>query len=186
MHDWPHAPIHRLAEAGAYMVTAGTYLKKPHFYSTERLDFLCDSLLGLAQRYGWQLQAWAIFSNHYHFVAVSPLDPSTLKPFIRHLHSISAKEINRVDGTRGRKVWFEYWETQLTYQKSYLARLNYVHRNAVHHALVRAPSSYCWCSAGWFERRADPAFFKTVMNYPSDRINVPDEFIVPAILHKPE
>jgi hypothetical protein len=27
MADWPHSPVHRLTEAGAYMVTCGTYLK---------------------------------------------------------------------------------------------------------------------------------------------------------------
>ena len=28
---WPHAPMHRLSEAGTYFVTAGTYLKAHHF-----------------------------------------------------------------------------------------------------------------------------------------------------------
>ena len=28
MRDWPHSPLHRLGEPGAYIVTAGTYLKR--------------------------------------------------------------------------------------------------------------------------------------------------------------
>jgi putative transposase len=163
------------------MVTAATYRKEDFFSSPDRVEFLADTLLDLAQKYGWQLQAWAVFSNHYHFVALSPAEAATLGAFARHLHSITAKEVNRRDGARGRRVWYEFWETQLTYQKSYLARLNYVHRNAVHHGLVRVASAYRWCSAGWFERCADPAFFRTVMHFPCDRIKVPDDFIVPAI-----
>jgi putative transposase len=77
MSDWPHSPVHRLSEAGAYMVTCGTYLKQPWFRGTERLHFLCDALLRLAAEYEWNLQAWAVFANHYHFVALSPPQPGT-------------------------------------------------------------------------------------------------------------
>ncbi|HWT77283.1 MAG TPA: hypothetical protein VN648_00550, partial [Candidatus Methylomirabilis sp.] len=46
-------PIHWLSEAGAYMLTSGTYLKQPWFRGTQRLRFLCDALLRLATEYGW-------------------------------------------------------------------------------------------------------------------------------------
>ncbi len=176
MRDWPHSPAHRLDAAGAYMVTAGTRGKQCFFRSPELLDLLCDSLLALAPNYGWQLQAWAVLANHYHFIALSPAKAEALRPFIRHLHSITAREINRIEGTGGRKIWFQYWDTHLTYEKSYFARLNYVHRNAVHHSLVRVPSAYPWCSASWFEARADPAFYSRIMSMPSDRLNIPDDY----------
>jgi putative transposase len=64
-------------------------------------------------------------------------------------------EANHWNGTPGRKVWFQYGETKLTYAKSFFARLGYVQRNAVHHNVVREPSLYPWCSAASFERRAE-------------------------------
>ena len=67
--DWPHAPLHRLSEHGTYIVTAGTLHKQHFFRGTERLDLLETQLLTLARQYGVQLEAWAVFSNHYHFVA---------------------------------------------------------------------------------------------------------------------
>jgi putative transposase len=199
MSDWPHSPVHRVREAGTYMVTAGTYLKRPFFRGAERLRYLCEMLLELADKYEWQLQAWAVFPNHYHFVAVSPetisgkrqqaggvperqqaaaLHNGALKRFIKHLHSVTAIQVNRWDRTVGRQAWFQYWDTQLTFQKAYLARLSYVHRNAVHHGLVREPSLYPWCSAGWLQRRATTAFYKTVMGMKIDRVQVADEFSV--------
>ncbi|MGD0323966.1 MAG: hypothetical protein ABSD45_09545 [Terriglobia bacterium] len=178
MTDWPHSPIHRLSQAGAYMVTCGTYLKIHHFQSAERLRFLCDALLRSAAEFGWNLQAWAVFSNHYHFVALSPARAEGLQDFIQKLHSDTALAANEWDRTQGRQVWFQYWDTQLTYQKSYFARLSYVHRNAVHHKLVREPSLYPWCSAGWFQRRATAAFYKTVMRFGIERLRVPDNFEV--------
>lgn len=90
------------------------------------------------------------------------------------------KEINRQDETPGRKVWFQYWDSHLTYPQSYLARLNYVHCNAVKHGLVREPALYPWCSAGWFEREAERSFYQTVMRIRSDRVNVRDDFEVNA------
>ncbi|HTQ59116.1 MAG TPA: transposase [Candidatus Solibacter sp.] len=139
--DWPHAPLHRLCEGGTYIVTAGTYKRSHHFRDADRLTFLTEALLALSNEYGWKLQAWAVFSNHYHFVAEST-QPGTLRRLVQYLHSASAKYINQLDGTPGGTVWFQYWDTMLTYQKSYLARLNYVHMNAVRHELVREPSAY--------------------------------------------
>lgn len=176
MNVWPHSPIHKITQAGAYMVTSGTLGKQRLFDTPEKLSLLQHRLFELAGRYDWLLQAWAIFSNHYHFVALAPSDPKSLQVLVRHLHSLTARELNQTDGTAGRKVWFQYWDSRITYEKSYLARLNYVHRNAVNHGLVADPTAYAWCSAAWFERSAEPAFYKTVTSFPTARVNVPDDF----------
>ena len=67
---------------------------------------------------------------------------------------------------------------QLTYEKSYLARLNYVHQNPVKHGLVRVPSLYPWCSASWFERTAKPAQVKTIYRFKTDRLKILDDYDV--------
>ena len=33
------------------------------------------------------------------------------------LHSLTAREVNRLDANPGRKVWHNYWDTELTYEK---------------------------------------------------------------------
>jgi putative transposase len=176
MTDWPHSPIHRLSGSGAYMVTAGTYLKLHHFRGRERLSFLHDALLRFAADYKWDLQAWAVFPNHYHFVALA--SPQPLPDLVKALHSQTALAANQWDRAPGRRVWFQYWESKLTYQRSYFARLSYVHRNAVHHKLVSEPSLYPWCSAGWFQRQATPPFYKTMMRFGIERLELPDDFAV--------
>jgi putative transposase len=176
MHDWPHAPPHRLTEAGAYMVTAGTY-EKAHFLSTpERLDSFLDLLLAGAAESGWALQAWAVLSNHYHFVAASPGNAATLRTLLSKLHTLSAREFNLQDRTPGRKVWFQYFDSHITYPASYYARLKYVHENPVHHGVCPRAENYRWCSAGWFARTATPAFRKTVLGFKTDRLQVQDSF----------
>ena len=163
------------------MVTAATYNKSLHFRAPERLTVLERGLLKLAAETGWRLEAWAVFANHYHFVVHSPetdQDAGTLRPMLSQLHEKTAKWINRLDAAPGRKVWHNFRETKLTYEKSYLARLAYVHGNAVHHGLVSVANQYRWCSAAWLERTATPAQVKTIYSIKTDRLSVPDDFEV--------
>ena len=92
------------------------------------------------------------------------------------LHEKTAKWINKLEGKSGRKVWHNFRETRLTYEKSYLARLNYTHRNAVKHRLVPVANQYPWCSAAWFERTATPVQVKTIYNFNTEKLNVFDEY----------
>ena len=136
-------------------------------------------LLKLAVEFGWQLEAWAVFPNHYHFVGHSPASDDSadsLRAMLAKLHEKTAKWINRLDDARGRKVWHNFRDTQLTFERSYLARLAYVHQNAVHHGIVPVAVDYPWCSARWLERTATPAQVRTLYSFPLDRVNVPDEF----------
>jgi putative transposase len=66
---WPHAPLHRLDEAGVYIVTAGTYQKEHLFSDGPRLRMLHAALLTIADKHGVRLEAWAVFPNHYRRLA---------------------------------------------------------------------------------------------------------------------
>ena len=159
-----------------YIITAGTLNKEHFFKEKEKLSILQSNLFDISMDFGWQLQSWAIFSNHYHIIAKSPMDSSNLKKLIQKLHSVTSIEINRIDNKPGRKIWFEYWDTCLTYEKSYLARLHYVNNNPVHHGLVRTASEYEFCSAAFFETRVDNTFRNKVMSFNSEKININDDF----------
>jgi len=175
--DWPHSPPHRLGQSGAFIVTAATYRRQPFFRSTRRLSFLCETLLLLARQEGCNLQAWAVFPNHYHFIGECAQSAS-LPALIRKFHSISAREVNTLDRAPSRKVWFQYCDTHLTFAKSYYARMNYVHQNAVRHRLVTDASAYPWCSAGWFGRSASPAYVRRISGLSMNALNIPDEYVV--------
>jgi putative transposase len=168
-----------LSTRGTYFVTAATYLKQHHFRGAERLKVLHRGLLTVASDYGWVFEAWAVFSNHYHFVGHSPSEApgaSNLSDMLSVLHVKTADWVNKLDGAPGRQVWFNYRETRLTYQKSYLARLNYVHQNAVNHGLTPLANQYPWCSARWFESHASEAMVKSIYRFKTDRLQTPDEF----------
>jgi len=176
---WPHAPTHQLAERGTYFITASTYNHTHHFRGATRLGVLHRGLLTVTGQFGWRLEAWAVFSNHYHFVAHSPADApdaTSLSAMLRMLHVKTSEWVNKLDRQPGRQVWFNFHDTKLTRQPSYLARLNYVHQNAVKHRLVPVANQYPWCSARWFERTASQAMVKSIYRFKTDRIAVEDDF----------
>jgi putative transposase len=163
--SWPHAPPHRLVDQGIYMVTGSTYLKAHFFQTPDKLQYLNNSLLSLSKEYSWELHAWAVFSNHYHFIAKSPSDPTNLSEWIGILHQSTASEVNRRDQILQRKIWYQFWESKITIHTSYLARLNYVHQNPVKHGIVSVASQYPWCSAHQFETQANRSFVKSVYSF---------------------
>jgi putative transposase len=68
-------------------------------------------LFTLSAQLDWRLEAWAVFSNHYHFVAHSPetgQTAETLTQLLRILHVPTAEWVNKLDGTPGRWRDFGY------------------------------------------------------------------------------
>ncbi|HBC88575.1 MAG TPA: hypothetical protein DCZ94_16635 [Lentisphaeria bacterium] len=176
MPDWPHSPVHRLSERGAYMVTSGTYHRELLLNSHRKLTFFQDCLFDISKEFGWNLQAWAVMGNHFHFIASSPENPGNLRTFISKLHTLTSKKFNEMDNSQGRRVWYQYYDSHITYPQSYFARLKYVHNNPAHHGIVPVSEEYDWCSAAWFKRTSDKSFAGTVESFKTDNLNVYDDF----------
>ena len=174
--SWHHAPPHRFLPDQTYMVTGSTWQKARLFHGPARLALLCSVLLTRAHDLGWILHAWAVLENHYHFIGTSPGRASALKELVSSVHTLTASGINRLDQTPGRQVWFQFWDTCLTYPASYYARLNYVMNNPVKHGVVKNAGDYPYGSAGWFEAGATAAYARRVRSYRGDRLNLLDDF----------
>ena len=172
---WPHAPPHILKESGVYFVTARTLRGVELFDTPERRDWFQKQLFALSAKYDWRLEAWAVLSNHYHLMAHSPAEedggPATLSRFLRHLHGSATRQSNQWRGAVGvSRLWHNFRETRMEDHDAYMARLHYVHSNAVHHRLVPSASLWKWCSATQFEEAVSPAWRKTVYSFKFDII----------------
>jgi putative transposase len=172
--DWPHAPPHRLGSAGVYFLTARAREERHLLAEDSMKDWFEETFLHIAGENGWKMEAWAILSNHYHFVAHVPQSADgaeSIRKGVTKLHSHTTKELNNREGITGRtRLWQNFRETHLTHQASYLARLNYVHQNAVHHGLVLKASDWKWCSALRFKKEVRPAWVKTIASFRYDEI----------------
>lgn len=158
------------------MLTAGTFQKEHIFNTAEKRDILQSELLSACDQHLWQPMAWALFANHYHIVISSEHESANISKLAAQIHGKSARRINLLDKQVGRKVWFQFWDTELKDEKAVYARLSYVHFNAVRHGLVKRPEDYPHSSAFWFLSTADASFRKTVLSFPHDKIFVPDDY----------
>ena len=174
--SWPHAPPHHFTPHGTYIITAATLHRKPLFDCGAKLDLLRDTTFELARNYALILQGWVLFANHYHLVIDFENNTTPHNDFMQHLHRELAVRLNRIDATPGRRVMYGFWDTCLTFEKSWLARPNYVHQNAVKHGLFSIANEYPWCSASCFESNARPGCVKSVYSLRTDPIKVPDDF----------
>jgi len=156
------------------MITAATLRKATLFADPTHREVVQNLIFKLTSEYRMGLQAWAILTNHYHLIVACR--DANVRLFLRHLHREVARELNAREAMPGRKVLYQFWDTRLTYESSWLARLHYVNQNPVKHGLVADASLYPWCSAAWFESQATRAFVATVKQFKIDRVNVPDDF----------
>ncbi|MBC8509460.1 MAG: transposase [Chloroflexi bacterium] len=173
---YKHNPPHLFRPNAIYMVTGSCYQRVHFLDSDQKKQHLCETLFERADQFGWRLEAWAVLSNHYHFVAQAPEDAATLKSLMQAVHSISAIEVNKIDDQPGRKVWYNYWDSCINAEASYLPRLTYVHMNPVKHGIVENAEDYPFCSYRWFIENGDPEFVKMVLHQPLEDLKVKDDF----------
>jgi putative transposase len=139
------------------MVTAGTYRKTPIFNTPDKLGLLQAIITERCSLLGWNLQAWAILTNHYHFIAQAPTDGRDIQALIRSIHSMSAILVNRMDGITGRRVWYNYWDTCIRSETEFIARLKYVLHNPERHGVVEDFREYPYSSYLMFAEKNDEA-----------------------------
>ncbi|OGV58497.1 MAG: hypothetical protein A2X45_17490 [Lentisphaerae bacterium GWF2_50_93] len=174
---WHHSPPHVFKPDANYMITSGTYHKENIFNSPAKLKMLENIILDSLNDFSWTPIAWAVMSNHYHLIVRAPAEKEiTISKICKTIHGKSSVQLNKVDNVSGRKVWFEFWDTCLTYENSYYARLKYVMNNPVHHGIVKTAEDYEFCSAGFFKFNADKQIRKRLESYSTEKLNINDNF----------
>ena len=86
-------------------------------------------------KYGYELVAWVILSNHLHFI-VEIESAARIPKFVNLVSGKSTIELNKLDKVPGRKIWYQYWDHCIRNEKDFYMYLNYIHQNPVKHQLV--------------------------------------------------
>ncbi|MBN9693974.1 MAG: transposase [Verrucomicrobia bacterium] len=146
-HSPPHLPnfghLH-------FLVSAACYNHAPHIgLSPKRLDDFSAALLNLLPEHNAKAVAWCVLPNHYHVLVEAPNILKLLHALGR-LHGRSSFAWNREENQRGRQVFHRSTERYMRSERHFLATINYVHNNPVHHGYVRLWTEWPWSSAGEF------------------------------------
>jgi putative transposase len=174
--EYKHNPPHLFIPNATYLIT-GSVIRKFNYLDTDaKKAFFCEVLQKQSQKFNWRLDAWACLHNHYHFVGKAPENIESIVALIRAVHSLTARFINDTDGKPGRRVWWNYWDTCIRDEKSYLTMLRYVHENPVKHQLIEKAEDYPFSSYQWFMRVSDSDYKELVLSQDIQQIQVLDDF----------
>jgi putative transposase len=128
--------------------------------------------------HGWSLEDWVILDNHYHIMVNAPEVSANPAKLVAEYHRFTALFIRKINPEFGtlRKFFNNYWDTCITFEKSFYSRLNYIYNNPVKHGYVNNAQDYQW---GSFRIRyaKDRSYVEKMFdNFPYDSVNVADDF----------
>jgi len=162
-----HNPPHLFVADALYMLTASIYEKLELMRSAERKAEWRDAFYEAAKIYQWQIVAWVVLHNHYHAIVQSPECADNLSAFVNSYHKFTGRKWNDQDRLKGRKVWWNYWDTCIRGEQDYYNRLRYIFWNPVKHGLVENPEDYGFSNYRDFLNQGfDPTMISEVKDVP--------------------
>jgi putative transposase len=133
------------------MISAANVDHAP-FLSGERAKVIVrDKLKSLIVEFDVKLRAWVILNDHYHLL-LKTARGKDLSRFFGQLHGSTSRQINLWDGTKGRQVWHNYWDTCVRDERGLWTRFNYIHHNPVKHGYVQAMEDWPFSSYHYYLR----------------------------------
>ncbi|PIY95685.1 MAG: hypothetical protein COY66_06170 [Candidatus Kerfeldbacteria bacterium CG_4_10_14_0_8_um_filter_42_10] len=155
-----HIPFHLYLDEKIYFVTARTIKGKKLFNCDVKLNLLESRIKMATKKYHTKLHAWVVLANHYHLLFTLK-QGIKLSDLIRFVNGGSSHLLNNIDNTRGRKIWWNYWDVCVRNEKDFWAYFNYIHYNPVKHGYAEAECDYRYSSYNYFKNRTRliPLFF---------------------------
>jgi len=171
---YQHNPPHLFRRNAKYFITASTYKRIHFFNSNQSKKILLDSILKTFSKFNWVIEDWVILDNHYHLMVDVKDNPNELSKIIRNIHRYTAIQIKKINlqAEQSEKIWYNYWDTCITFEKSYFARINYIWNNPVKHGYTK--NSEDWEFGSYYSRfRKEPDYINEIVGkYPFDKLDL--------------
>lgn len=172
-----HTPPHLYRSGAKYFITASIF-RKMMLLDDKAKERLFLSLLKACENHFWKLEDWVILDNHYHIMLNAPEGEINLSRFVAEYHKFVALFIkkNNPKTIHLSKIFNNYWDTCISYEKSYYARLNYIFYNPVKHGYVDNAEDYRWGSF-YIRYRENRAYIEKLQKeYPFEEVKVEDDY----------
>jgi len=131
-----HRPPHLHEPGATYFLTGHTYKGVRCFARDSRKTVLRNMLEESAAKSRVRLHCWVLLDDHYHFLLTVPVEESAVVRFVRGFHSTTAIQVNKLDRTAGRRVWYQYWDRFPRSEGEFWMYFNYIHQNPIKHGYV--------------------------------------------------
>lgn len=176
--EYKHNPPHLFLPNTKYFITGATYLRKHFLINNDAKIALRNSIIKGFTDKGWVLEDWVILNNHYHLMVNSTDNTSLLNLIIKDIHRFNALWLKKnIPELKNEDIlWYNYWDSCITFETSYYSRLNYIWYNPVKHGYVEFPGE--WAHGSYFYRvKEEKEYLDSILiKYPCDRIKIDDKF----------
>lgn len=158
----PHRPPHLYKDGAWYFVTTST-VDKTHILSSEaHFNAWVNVLKALVTEFKIKLIAWVALANHYH-ILFRPEHGNDLGTFMKRLNGRTSYELNLLDQSPGRNVWYSYWDTCIRGERGFWTRFNYIHYNPVKHGYVQEPKDWQFSSYRYYLRKDNGTWLESYL-----------------------
>jgi len=149
-----HSPPHLdLKGTHQYLISAACYEHAQVIgASPDRMTECEQALMKTCHDFSLATHAWSVLPNHY-YVLVTTEQIEELRRGLGKFHGRSSHAWNGEDSARGRKVWYNCFERPMKSRRHFLATVNYIHHNPVHHGYAETWQDWPWSSAREFLER---------------------------------
>lgn len=141
----PHRPIHIYADETYYFITARTVESQKLLDTNEKLKLLFNQIGRALKECSLTIQSWVILPNHYQ-LQLKTSKGGNLQNFFNLVHGRSSYLLNRIDGQKGRRVWYQYWDWCLRSERDFWMHVNYNHYNPKKHGYIDDPFQWPFSS----------------------------------------
>lgn len=160
-----------------FLITAGTFQKRPFIHGDGRKQMLLESLDFNSYKWKWRLLAYVILDNHYHLVVQTPpADTSRMAHIIQSAHSFSAYHWRRDDPSIHSRIWWNFWDSPIEDMEKLRLHINYLHRNPQFHGKGGDPAEYGYSSYRMYLEADAGLVEKWEAEYPANRLAIIDSF----------
>ncbi len=143
----PRRPRINLAGHPQHVVQRG-HNREACFFADEDYLFYLHWLREGAKKYGCDVHAYALMTNHVHLL-LTPHRPDAISRLMQSLGRRYAQYVNRVYRRSG-SVWEGRFKASLIQAEAYLLTCyRYIELNPVRADMVHDPSEYRWSSYRW-------------------------------------
>jgi putative transposase len=132
----PHRPPHLFVDDAWYFITASTVNKARILSTDDHFNRWVQTFKELIAEFDAKLAAWVVLANHYHFLFL-PRRGLDLGKFMKRLNGRTSRELNLLDNTKGRSIWYSYWDICIRSERDFWTHFNYIHFNPVKHGYVQ-------------------------------------------------
>lgn len=131
-------------EDGVYHVVARGNERRAIYRHTDDRQCFLDILGLVADRYGWQILAYCLMTNHYHLLVQTP--NANLARGMQHLNSVYAQSFNRRHGRDGHLFQGRYGSILVQADEHVVSAVRYILRNPLRAGLCERVDEWPWSS----------------------------------------